>query len=238
MPSAVGAIATPGRQDASQGGRGAQRVGGGRLESDGSESALSGTSSAQTAVDMIETTTPALSAAPSQASMPNANLPHRLSQVDGGWLSPEHRLAERLQTRISIEQANRTPALFFESGGAHRVYVPTDPIFEDGSSRPRRDAPLVLARVAALLSLPATPRVVLEVHSDSAGIEESQVELSRRRAEIVRSWLVDRGHVSAARFDMVPVGGGRPLVPPDGDYGAQQPNRRIEIRLVEPVEEE
>ena len=121
MPPAAGAIATPGRQDASQGGRGARRVGGGRLESVGSESALSGANPAQTAVDMLETPTPALSAPPSQTSMPNANQPHRLSQIDGGWLSPENRGAERLQTRISIEQANRTPALFFESGGAHRV---------------------------------------------------------------------------------------------------------------------
>jgi outer membrane protein OmpA-like peptidoglycan-associated protein len=159
---------------------------------------------------------------------------HRRSQVDGGWLSPEHRQAPRSQSRISIEQANRTPALFFESGGARRVYVPTDPIFEDGSSIPRRDAPLVLARVAALLSLPASPPpVVLEVHSDSAGAEDSQIELSRRRAAVVRGWLIDRGHIAPDRFEMKPIGGRRPLVPPDGDFAAQQPNRRIEIRLRE-----
>ncbi len=43
---------------------------------------------------------------------------------------------------------------------------------------------------------------------------------------------VDRGHIAATRFQMDAFGGGRPLVPPDGNHGAQEPNRRIEIRLV------
>jgi outer membrane protein OmpA-like peptidoglycan-associated protein len=157
----------------------------------------------------------------------------RLEEVDGGWLSPDHRHAPREHVLISIEQANRTPELFFGSGGAHRVYVPTDAIFEDGSSTPSRDAPLALARIAALLSLSSQPRVVLEVHSDSAGAQENQIALSQRRADNVRGWLIDRGHISPSRFETTAIGGGRPLVPPDGDYGAQQPNRRIEIRLIE-----
>lgn len=155
------------------------------------------------------------------------------SQVDGGWLSPDHRQAPRQLVLISIEQANRTPALFFESGGAHRVYVPTDPIFKDGSAELRKGAPLVLARIAALLSLPAGSRVALDVHSDSAGAPDSQLGLCESRADRIRSWLQTRGHIPPSRFEMLAVGGGRPLVPPDGDHSAQQPNRRIEIRLVE-----
>ncbi len=157
-----------------------------------------------------------------------------LTGIDGGWLSPDHRRAPRQHTLISVEQANRTPPLFFESGGAHRVYVPTDGVFEQGSATLRPKAALVLARVAALLGLDSERRVVLEVHTDSSGSPESQVELARRRAASVRSWLLDRGHVPAERFGIEAVGGARPLVPPDGDYGAQLPNRRIEIRLVEP----
>ncbi len=164
---------------------------------------------------------------------PAMNGGRRLEEIDGGWLSPDHRHAPREHVLISIEQANRTPALFFGSGGAHRVYVPTDAIFEDGSSTPRRDAPLALARIAALLSLSSQPRIVLELHSDSAGAQENQIALSQRRADNVRSWLIDRGHISPSRFETSAIGGGRPLVPPDGDYGAQQPNRRIEIRLLE-----
>ena len=174
--------------------------------------------------------TPEAPVSPAQGDTPSGN--HRLTQVDGGWLSPDHRRAHREQVLISIEQANRTPALFFESDGAHRVYLPTDPIFEDGSSVLRPEAPIVLARIAALLNLPSRPHVLLEVHSDSAGAPENQIALSRRRADNVRSWLVERGHISASRFEMLAIGGARPLVPPDGNYGAQQPNRRIEIRIV------
>jgi outer membrane protein OmpA-like peptidoglycan-associated protein len=185
------------------------------------------------ALPIPDTTTQASAAHPSPPEEHATSGDRRLTQVDGGWLSPEHRRAPREHVLISIEQANRTPRLFFGSGGAHRVYLPTDPIFEDGSSSLRRDAPVMLARVAALLSLPSQPRVLLEVHSDSAGAPENQVALSQRRADNVRSWLIDRGHIPTSRFDTRAIGGARPLVPPDGDYGAQQPNRRIEIRIVE-----
>ena len=157
----------------------------------------------------------------------------RISSTEGGWVSPDHRRAPRELVLISIEQANRTPRLFFEGEGTRRVYVPTDPIFDQASSRLRPRAELVLARIAALLSLPSQPQVVLEVHSDSAGALENQVAQSQRRAATVRDWLVQRGHVDPQRFELVSIGGARPLVPPDGDYGAQRPNRRIEIRLAD-----
>lgn len=155
-----------------------------------------------------------------------------LTAVQGGWVSPDHRLTKRELVLISIEQANRTPALFFKSGGAHRVYVPTDPIFESASAALRPKAQLVLSRVAALLAAAPRQRVVLDVHTDSAGSSEAQLGLSGDRARVVRAWLLDRGHIAATRFQMDAFGGGRPLVPPDGNHGAQEPNRRIEIRLV------
>jgi outer membrane protein OmpA-like peptidoglycan-associated protein len=155
------------------------------------------------------------------------------SEVEGGWVAPDHRRARREAALISIEQANRTPALFYEGAGARRVYVPTDPIFHDASAQLRPKADLVLARMAALLSLPSQPPVVLDVHTDSAGSHESQVALSEQRGGTIRGWLIQRGHVDPRRFAITASGGTRPLVPPDGNHGAQQPNRRIEIRLLQ-----
>jgi outer membrane protein OmpA-like peptidoglycan-associated protein len=114
-----------------------------------------------------------------------------------------------------------------------RVYLPTDSIFVHGGSSLRPGGDLDLTRVSALLSLPDKPHVGIEVHTDAGGSRTKQLELSRRRAAKIRSWLLDRGHVDAQRFDVSGVGSSRPVVPPDGSYTAQSPNRRLEIRVVE-----
>ena len=136
-------------------------------------------------------------------------------------------------TIISEEHANRVPDEFYASRGGRRVYLPTDTIFEHGGSSLRPGGDLDLMRVSALLSLPGKPHVQIQVHTDAGGSREKQLELSRRRAANIRSWLLARGHVDAKRFDVIGVGSSQPVVPPDGSYTAQSPNRRIEIRVVQ-----
>jgi outer membrane protein OmpA-like peptidoglycan-associated protein len=134
---------------------------------------------------------------------------------------------------ISIEHANRVPDEFYASQDERRVYLPTDNIFVHGGSSLRPGGDIELMRVSALLSLPDKPRVQIEVHTDAGGSRAKQLELSRRRAANIRSWLLARGHIDAQRFDVRGVGSSRPVVPPDGSYTAQSPNRRLEIRVVE-----
>lgn len=164
---------------------------------------------------------------------PGASRAGRVTQIPGGWVAPDHRRAERDVVLISVEQTNRTPDLFFASDGRRRVYLPTDPVFEDGAAKLGPSADLELTRLAAVLSLHLQRRVVLELHTDSAGVPEAQQALAQRRAARLREWLLDRGHLSPQPFDVAAVGGTYPLVPPDGSYAAQQSNRRIEVRLVD-----
>ena len=172
-------------------------------------------------------------AAPSPTSTPGASQAGRVTQIPGGWVAPDHRRTERDIVLISVEHANRTPDAFFASAGARRVYLPTDPLFEDSGAKLRPSADLELSRLAAVLSLHPEQRVVLELHTDAAGAPEAQQALAERRAARLREWLLDRGHLNAQQFDIAAVGGAYPLVPPDGSYAAQQPNRRIEVRLVD-----
>ena len=109
----------------------------------------------------------------------------------------------------------------------------TDPIFRDGSAQIQRKGALELGRLAALLNLHPERRVGLEVHTDSGGGLEEQMGLSERRADAVRKWLIDRGHLAREQLESVGLGGAQPIVPPDGSYAAQQPNRRIEVRLLD-----
>ncbi len=155
------------------------------------------------------------------------------STTRGGWVAADHREASGRAELISLEHANRVPGSFFDSGGERRVYVPTDAIFEPGSADVRATGALALGRVAALLELEPERRKLLVVHTDVGAGLDVQQRLSDRRAASVRDWLQSRGHVEGDRFEVVGAGGAYPLVPPDGSYAAQAPNRRIEIDLID-----
>lgn len=176
---------------------------------------------------------PAAAPGPAAANAQSRSPLRSSSTPDGGWVAPDHRRTPRELVLISVEHANRLPESFYESDGTRRVYLPSDAIFEAGGSRIQSSGALELSRLAALLSLYPSQRVAIEVHTDASGSVEAQLELSRRRAGQVHRWLLDRGHIESGQIEVAGVGGKRPLVPPDGSYAAQQPNRRLEVRLID-----
>jgi OmpA-OmpF porin, OOP family len=76
-------------------------------------------------------------------------------------------------------------------------------------------------------------RFVVRGHSDSRGYDGDNLVASRRRAEAVRDYLVEKG-VAADRIRVIAMGEGQPIVPnvrPDGsdDEAGRMRNRRAEI---------
>jgi outer membrane protein OmpA-like peptidoglycan-associated protein len=69
--------------------------------------------------------------------------------------------------------------------------------------------------------------VLIEGHTDSVGREESHYFLSQRRADSVKSYLVNRG-VQANRLTTSGLGQGSPVASNDSATGRQQ-NRRVEV---------
>jgi outer membrane protein OmpA-like peptidoglycan-associated protein len=74
--------------------------------------------------------------------------------------------------------------------------------------------------------LPATHNVTIEGHTDALGTHEYNLQLSRRRAEAVKHYLVAQHGLSAQRLKTVGYGEGRPI---DGD-AARPENRRVQFR--------
>jgi len=99
--------------------------------------------------------------------------------------------------------------------------------FRSGSATIHRGSAAALDRIAYFLN--RCPAVKAEVggHTDNVGGEETNVDLSRRRAQAVANYL-EREGVGAGRLTAVGYGASRPLAPNDNDEGRAQ-NRRIEI---------
>ena len=89
-----------------------------------------------------------------------------------------------------------------------------------------------LGQVAdALLATKERPLVV-EGHTDNQGSDAHNLELSQRRAEAVRAFLIQRGY-SAARVRATGIGEARPIAENETAEGRAN-NRRVEI-IVEPA---
>ena len=78
-------------------------------------------------------------------------------------------------------------------------------------------------------SLPGSPRLLIEGHTDAVGTETYNAVLSTRRADVVRAYLIGRG-VSPAQLEARGVGSRMPLANNDS---RSPENRRVEFHRLD-----
>lgn len=114
---------------------------------------------------------------------------------------------------------------------------------------PDGGAQLDEAAVDALEALLETEQVrqgwpiVLRGHSDSGGSDAANQLVSRRRAEVVREWLIGQGLAEDRIGEVIAFGEQNPVAPnarPDGspDEHGRAANRRVEIVVAPPRADE
>lgn len=94
------------------------------------------------------------------------------------------------------------------------------------------------AAIEALLATPVAAgdsRIIIRGHSDSKGSDRQNMLASKKRAEAVRDYLVERG-IAENRITVIALGENRPAAPnatPDGaDFEeGRRKNRRAEIEI-------
>ncbi len=101
--------------------------------------------------------------------------------------------------------------------------------FELNKDRLRPDAKTILDSVTDIME--RYPEMVVEVagHTDSLGTDEYNQQLSQKRAEAVRRYLIDKG-VAADRMTAVGYGESEPVDTNDTMEGRER-NRRVELRI-------
>jgi outer membrane protein OmpA-like peptidoglycan-associated protein len=108
--------------------------------------------------------------------------------------------------------------------GRSRIYginFDTDSAVIKDESKPTLD------RIAALLKAQAGPKLTVEGHTDSTATPEHNQQLSQKRAEAVKAYLVTAG-IDAARLKAVGLGATKPVAANSTEIGRAQ-NRRVEL---------
>lgn len=113
--------------------------------------------------------------------------------------------------------------------GTAPILMPTDLLFDYDSAILRPGATASLQKLGRLIQ--RNPQAVFRVegHTDSFGSDQYNMDLSQRRAETVKSWLVANMNIDADRVQTQGFGKTHLIVPADRSVEEQQLNRRVEI---------
>eukprot|EP00903_Cladosiphon_okamuranus_P003539 g3537.t1 len=111
-----------------------------------------------------------------------------------------------------------------------KTLLPSDLIFEFNKAELRESAKIGLMKLALLIDKNPSLYCWIEGHTDLIGSEESNLVLSKKRAESVKNYLVESMRMDPERIITRGYGESQPLITA-GDADAQAGNRRVEIKM-------
>lgn len=136
----------------------------------------------------------------------------------------EAQRASELEQQLEELQARKT-----ERG---MVITLGDVLFDFNRAELRSGAQQNLYQLVTFLRENPERELLIEGHTDSVGSDSYNLDLSRRRAETVRSFLTQNG-VDASRTAVRGFGEARPIASNESNAGRQQ-NRRVEVVILDP----
>ena len=111
-----------------------------------------------------------------------------------------------------------------------RAALPSDLLFEFNRAELRQNAKLGLMKLGMLIDRNPEMYCILEGHSDLFGTDSYNLELSRKRARAVKSWLVSSLGLDSTHIIVRAYGRSKPKVM-EGDQDQQAINRRVDILM-------
>ena len=109
------------------------------------------------------------------------------------------------------------------------VHFNSDVLFDSGSATLDAGGRSTLEQVAEVINDYRKTAVVIQGHTDSEGSEETNQDLSERRARAVEGYLTNRG-VDGARMTAIGFGESAPVASNASPFGRQR-NRRVDVLL-------
>lgn len=103
-------------------------------------------------------------------------------------------------------------------------------IFEQGKSYITNESYGELNDLAKLLNINTSMQIQLEGHTDYRGNKKLNMELSQKRVNAVKEYLIGKG-VTSRKIKTKAYGGTKPLIR-DSSIEASEINRRVEVRIL------
>jgi outer membrane protein OmpA-like peptidoglycan-associated protein len=103
-------------------------------------------------------------------------------------------------------------------------------LFDFDKDNIRAGAQTEMHKIAKYLQLKPFKKVIIEGHTDSKGSDDYNLDLSQRRANQVKRWLIDNYEFEGGKFTPKGLGEKVPDATNNTDAGRQQ-NRRVEFKI-------
>src|SRR5216110_3781763 len=114
-------------------------------------------------------------------------------------------------------------------GSGTKLRMPDDQLFEYDSAALQSSAISQLQKLGTLIQRNPKATFTVEGYTDSFGGPEYNLELSQRRADSVKRYLVEAMGISSAQIETRGYGMTKFRTSPNGSIEEQSPNRRVEI---------
>lgn len=154
------------------------------------------------------------------------------ARADADRMASESAQARALSAAEAAELQRQIDNLKAEATERGLVLTLGDLLFETGSAELQAGNTSNLEKLVTFLQKYPERDAVIEGHTDNVGSAAYNQQLSERRAESVRSFLVQQG-VSSQRLTTRGLGQTRPLANNDTEQGRRS-NRRVEIIIDNP----
>jgi outer membrane protein OmpA-like peptidoglycan-associated protein len=160
------------------------------------------------------------------AERDRARLEARTAEAESARMEADAARSQAVALQQQIE------ALHAQQTDRGLVMTLGDVLFETGRSELKTGSVMELGQLVTFLRQQTDRTVVIEGHTDSVGGEAANLQLSERRADAVRAYLVSQG-IDASRVRASGMGEAAPVATNDTSAGRQQ-NRRVEIVISNP----
>jgi outer membrane protein OmpA-like peptidoglycan-associated protein len=114
-------------------------------------------------------------------------------------------------------------------GSGTKLRLPDDQLFEYDSDVLQASAITQLQKLGTLIQRNPKATFSVEGYTDSFGSYEYNLELSQRRADSVKRYLVEAMRINPAQVETRGYGSTKFRASPNGSIDEQSPNRRVEV---------
>lgn len=138
--------------------------------------------------------------------------------------------------RQQMENTARQELQLKETDQGITMQLEGDVLFDFDKAEIKPEATQTLDKVGTVIAQFPEGKVLIEGYTDSKGSPNRNLELSKRRAEAVKDWLVTKKGIAEATITTRGLGETKPVAPnanPDGSDNpkGRQQNRRVEITV-------